>query len=123
MRCDGCVAVITHADNFNRKFRLRTMKSLRKTLLTATALLLAGSFAAMNTQQPRQDAPPPAPQGGPSTRIGIPADQAIGPVTCKEAAGRRGAALRRGEFRAFQGKISQKISSFPAAVGPPSMLL
>src|SRR2546430_13033741 len=30
-RCDGCVTEIAGADNFNRKFGLRTMKSLRKT--------------------------------------------------------------------------------------------
>ncbi len=123
MRCDGCVAVITHADNFNRKFRLRTMKSLRKTLLTATALLLAASFAAMNAQQPRQDAPPPAPQGGPQTRIRIPVDQVIVPVTVKDHAGRLVPDLRRDEFRVFEDNIEQKIASFQADVVPLSMVL
>src|SRR6266478_3649518 len=120
MRCDGCVLVITRADNFNRKFGLRTMKSLRKTVLTAATLLLAASFAAMQAQQPRQDAPPPAPQGTPQARIRIPVDQVIVPVTVKDSSGRLVADLRRDEFRIFEDNVEQRIASFQADVIPLS---
>jgi Ca-activated chloride channel homolog len=123
MRCDGCVLVITRADNFNRKFGLRTMKSLRKTVLTAATLLLAASFAAMQAQQPRQDAPPPAPQASPQARIRIPVDQVIVPVTVKDSSGRLVADLRRDEFRIFEDNVEQRIASFQADVIPLSMVL
>src|SRR5260370_39397938 len=120
MRCDGCVLVITRADNFNRKFGLRTMKSLRKTVLTAT-LLLAASFAAMQAQQPRQDAQPPAPQGTPQARIRIPVDQVIVPVTVKDSSGRLVADLRRDEVRIFEDNVEKRIASFQPDVIPRSM--
>ncbi len=120
MRCDGCVLVITRADNFNRKFGLRTMKSLRKTALTAATLLLAASFAAMQAQQ---DAPPPAPQASPQARIRIPVDQVIVPVTVKDSSGRLVADLRRDEFRIFEDNVEQRIASFQADVIPLSMVL
>jgi len=62
----------------------------------------------MNAQQPRQDAPPPAPQGGPQTRIRIPVDQVIVPVTVKDSSGRLVPDLRRDEFRIFEDNIEQK---------------
>ncbi len=123
MRCDGCVSGITRADNLNGKFGLRTMKSLRKTVLTTATLLLAASFAAMKAQQLGQDAPPPAPQGGPQTRIRIPVDQVIVPVTVKDSSGRLVADLRRDEFRIFEDNVEQKIASFQADVVPLSMVL
>ena len=123
MRCDGCVSGITRADNLNGKFGLRTMKSLRKTVLTAATLLLAASFPAMNAQQTGQDAPLPAPQGGPQTRIRIPVDQVIVPVTVKDSSGRLVADLRRDEFRIFEDNVEQKIASFQADVVPLSMVL
>src|SRR5207245_10403675 len=43
-RRDGCVAAITRADNFNRKFGSRTLKSLRKTLWRVGGMLLADCF-------------------------------------------------------------------------------
>src|SRR5216683_6266976 len=99
------------------------MKSLRKTVLTAATLLLAASFAAMNAQQPRQDAPPPAPQSGPQTRIRIPVDQVLVPVTVKDSSGRLVPDLRRDEFRIFEDNVEQKIVSFRADVIPISMVL
>ncbi len=123
MRCDGCVSGITRADNLNGKFGLRTMKSLRKTVLRAATLLLAAPFAAMNAQQPGQGAPPPAPQGAPQTRIRIPVDQVIVPVTVKDSSGRLVADLRRDEFRIFEDNVEQKIASFQADVVPLSMVL
>src|SRR5260370_7597649 len=120
MRCDGCVLVITRADNFNRKFGLRTMKSLRKTVLTAT-LLLAASFAAMQAQQPGQDAQPPAPQGTPQARIRIPVDQLIVPVTVKDSSGRLVADLRRGVFRALEHNTDTSTSTSHARPIPLSI--
>jgi len=99
------------------------MKSLRKTVLTAATLLLAASFAAMQAQQPRQDAPPPAPQGTPQARIRIPVDQVIVPVTVKDSSGRLVADLRRDEFRIFEDNVEQRIASFQADVIPLSMVL
>jgi len=99
------------------------MKSLRKTVLTTATLLLAASFAAMKAQQLGQDAPPPAPQGGPQTRIRIPVDQVIVPVTVKDSSGRLVADLRRDEFRIFEDNVEQKIASFQADVVPLSMVL
>src|SRR6266481_133441 len=123
MRCDGCVLVITRADNLNGKFGFRTMTSLRKTVLRAATLLLAAPFAAMNAQQPGQGAPPPAPQGAPQTRIRIPVDQVIVPVTVKDSSGRLVADLRRDEFRIFEDNVEQRIASFQADVIPLSMVL
>src|SRR5437879_11665837 len=106
-----------------REFGLRTMKSLRKTVLTAATLFLLASFAAMNAQQPRQDAPPPPPQGGPQTRIRIPVDQVIVPVTVKDSSGRLVPDLRRDEFRIFEDHIEQKVASFQPEAVPLSMVL
>src|SRR2546428_1670424 len=108
------------------------MKSLRKTLLTVAALFLAASFAVMKAQQPRQDAdnafpaqdaPSPGQQGGPQTRIRIPVDQVIVPVTVKDVGGRLVPDLRRDEFRIFEDNIEQKIASFRADVVPISMVV
>src|SRR5260370_16933205 len=110
MRCDGCVSGITRADNLNGKFGLRTMKSLRKTVLTTATLLLAASFAAMKAQHLGQDAPPPAPQGGPQTRIRIPVDQVIVPFTVKHSSVRLLPTLRPTDFLIFQATLAPKTS-------------
>src|SRR6266436_46089 len=99
------------------------MKSLRKTVLTAAMLFLLASFAAMNAQQPGQDATPPPPQGGSQTRIRIPVDQVIVPVTVKDSSGRLVADLRRDEFRIFEDNIEQKVASFQPEAVPLSMVL
>ena len=123
MRRDGCVAVIANADNFNRQFGLRTMKSLRKTVLAVAMSFMAVSFAAVNAQQPGQDAASPAPQGAPQTRIRIPVDQVIVPVTVKDSSGRLIADLRRDEFRIFEDNVEQRVASFQAEAVPLSMVL
>jgi VWFA-related protein len=123
MRRDGCVAGITNADNFNRQFGLRTMKSLRKTVLAVAMLFLAVSFAAVKAQQPLQDASSPAVQGAPQTRIRIPVDQVIVPVTVKDSSGRLIADLRRDEFRIFEDNVEQRIASFQAEAVPLSVVL
>jgi VWFA-related protein len=126
------VAESTRADNFNRKFGLRTMKSLRKTVLLTAILFLAASFAAMKAQQPwqgagsaspAQDAPVSAQQSGAQTRIRIPVNLVIVPVTVKDGAGRLVPDLRQDEFRIFEDNIEQKIGFFRADVVPISMVV
>jgi VWFA-related protein len=126
------VAEITRADNFNTKFGLRTMKSLRKTVLTASTLLLAATFVELKAQRPQdgagsasaaQDAPTSPQQSGAQTRIRIPVDQVIVPVTVKDGAGRLVPDLRRDEFRILEDNVEQKIASFRADVVPISMVV
>jgi VWFA-related protein len=126
------VAESTRADNFHTKFGLRTMKSLRKTVWMAGAVLLASSLAAMKAQQPQQrsgsassaqDAESSPQQNSGQTRIRIPVDQVIVPVTVKDGAGRLVPDLRRDEFRIFEDNIEQKIASFRADAIPISMVV
>jgi Ca-activated chloride channel homolog len=129
---DGCVAELARADNFNTKFGLRTMKSLRKTLLIAATLLVAAPFAGLMAQQsgqsgtsaPAPQNPPSFPQqGGAPATIRVPVNQVLVPVTVKDGAGRLVPDLRRDEFRIFEDNVEQKIDSFRADVTPISMIL
>jgi Ca-activated chloride channel family protein len=86
--------------------------------MTAT-LLLAATF----NPSPAQDAPSPSQQGGAQTRIRIPVDQVIVPVTVKNSAGKLVPDLRRDEFRIFEDNIEQKIASFQSDAIPLSMIL
>jgi len=126
------VAEIILADNINTKFGLRTMKSLRKTLLMAVTLLLAASFAELKAQPPQdsaasaspaQDTPSSPQHTGVQTRIRIPVDQVIVPVTVKDVGGRLVPDLRRDAFRIFEDNIEQRIASFLADVVPISMIV
>src|SRR5713226_9225522 len=103
------------------------MKSLRKTVWMAGAVLLATSFAAMKAQQPEQGDGSALPaqdgQNNAQTRIRIPVDQVIVPVTVKDTAGRLVPDLRLGEFRIFEDNIEQKIASFSADPVPISMVV
>ncbi len=108
------------------------MKSLRKTVLIAGALLLGAPFAELKAQRPQdgagsastaQDATSSPQQNGAQTRIRIPVDQVIVPVTVKDVAGRLVPDLRRDEFRVFEDNIEQKIASFRADVVPISMVV
>src|SRR5437016_13174813 len=96
------------------------MKSLRKTLLMAVTLLLAASFAELKAQPPQdsagsaspaQDTPSSPQQTGVQTRIRIPVDQVIVPVTVKDVGGRRVPDLRRDESRIFGDHMGQKFRS------------
>ena len=118
-------------DNFHTKFGLRTMKSLRKTVLMAGALLFAARFAYVGAQAARQGSAPagqeqnpsaPAQQGGPAT-IRIPVNQVIVPVTVKDGGGRLVPDLRRDEFRIFEDNVEQRIAYFGAEPTPISMIL
>ena len=87
------MADAARADNFNTKFDLRTMKSLRKTVLMLAILFLPAFFAELKAQRPQdgaggastaQDAPSSPQQSGAQTRIRIPVNQVIVPVTVKD---------------------------------------
>jgi Ca-activated chloride channel homolog len=126
------VAEITRAHNLNTKFGLRTMKSLRKRSLIASSLLLAASFTSMKAQQPRQgagsasssqDAPASPQEAGAQTKIRIPVNQVVVPVTVKDRSGNLVADLRRDEFRIFEDNIEQRIAYFGAEPAPISMVL
>src|SRR5260370_3939472 len=107
------------------------MKRLRKTVLMAATLLLAASFAELKAQPPQdraggaptaQDTPPSPQQSGVQTKIRIPVDQVIVPVTVKDVGGRLLPDLRRDEFRIFEDNIEQRIASFRADAIPISIV-
>jgi len=98
----------------------------------ATLFLMAAPFAEMKAQRPQdgassaskaQDAPSSPQQSGAQTRIRIPVNQVIVPVTVKDAAGRLVPDLRQDEFRIFEDNIEQKIAFFRADVVPISMVV
>ena len=98
----------------------------------AVTLLPAASFAELKAQPPQdsagsaspaQDTPSSPQQTGVQTRIRIPVDQVIVPVTVKDVGGRLVPDLRRDEFRIFEDNIEQKIASFRADVVPISMVV
>src|SRR5713101_2365540 len=108
------------------------MKSLRETALTAAIVLLAACFAEPQAHRPQdgagspstaQDAPSSPQQSGAQTRIRIPVNQVIVPVTVKDGAGRLVPDLRKDEFRIFEDNVEQKIAFFRAEAVPLSMVL
>jgi Ca-activated chloride channel homolog len=121
------------ADEFNMKFGLRTMKSLRKTLLLVCGILLAAPLAQLLAQPPQQGATP-APTAPQQTtdapqqqnrqgKIIIPVNQVVVPVTVKDRSGKLIPDLRRDEFRIFEDNVEQKIVYFGADPTPISMVL
>jgi Ca-activated chloride channel family protein len=108
------------------------MKSLRKTVFIAVAILLAALSTGLKAQQPRQDpgsAPVPqdskpvAPQTNRQVTIPIVVNQVIVPVTVKDGAGRIVPDLHLDEFRIFEDNVEQKIVSFRAEATPISVVL
>ena len=108
------------------------MKSLRKTLLLAAAVLVTAPFVKMQAQQPPQttgssstpqDASPAPQQNSTPATIHVPVNQVLVPVTIKDGAGRIVPDLRRDEFRIFEDNIEQKLASFRADVIPISMVV
>src|SRR5260370_6888823 len=106
------------------------MKSLRKTVLMATILLLVAPFAELKAQRPQdgaggasapQDAPSSPPQNGAQARIRIPVNLVIVPVTVKDVAGGLVPDPRKEEFPAFQDNIEQKVCFFKADLLPLSL--
>src|SRR5260370_23491063 len=81
----------------NTKFGLRTMKSLRKTALMASALLVTVPFDVLMGQQPQpstgttspgQDAQSSPQQSGGQTTIKVPVNPGLFSVDAKDGAGR-----------------------------------
>ena len=108
------------------------MKSLRKTVLMVAILLLPALFAELKAQRTQestssastaQDAPSSPQQSGAQTRIRIPVNQVIVPVTVKDVSGRLVPDLRQDEFRILEDNIEQKIAFFRADVVPISMVV
>src|SRR5256714_3129528 len=129
MWCDGCVAEITRTDNFNTKFGLRTMKSLRKTLLMVCGLTVLLAQLGAQGPQPRTTPaalgqnPPPLSQENRQGRITFSVNQVVVPVTVKDGSGRLVADLRRDEFRIFEDAVEQKVVYFGAEPAPILMVL
>jgi VWFA-related protein len=119
-----------------RKFGLRTMKSLRKIsgitglLFLATPALWLGLAA-----RTPQDPPPPAqdPSGPPPpdnprlsdarAKITVNANLVVLPVTVKDRTGRLVPDLAKDEFRIFEDDVEQRIDVFTAEAFPLSMII
>ena len=125
------MAEVTRADNFNTKFGLRTMKSLRETFLLVCGVLLTVLLTRLGAQAPQQGTTPAAPEQSPQApreqnrqgRITFSVNQVVVPVTVKDGSGRLVADLRRDEFRVFEDNVEQKIVYFGAEPAPISMVL
>jgi Ca-activated chloride channel homolog len=129
-RRDGCVAKAIQAAQSDKKFGLRTMKSLRKTILIAAAhlpVILGAPLAAQQpppTPAPAQTAPQQAPQKVEGqARIPITVNLVVVPVIVKDGAGRIVPDLQKDEFRIFEDKAEQRISYFSAEAFPISMVV
>jgi len=129
--------------NFNTKFGLRIMKSLRKmALLAGVALLtLALAYVPLRARAPQSpasggastpqqgSAAPPQAQNPPvqqqQQQPGIRAEvrQVVVPVTVKDGAGRLVPDLRKDEFRILEDDVEQRIISFNAEAVPLSLVL
>ena len=127
-----CVIESNRADTFNTKFGLRTMKSLRKTLLLLGLAPLALVSAPLLARQHRQSSAPPAqaqtpspasqqPQQPPGVRVQV--NQVLVPVTVKDGSGRLVPDLNRADFRIFEDNVEQKIIYFSADPVPLSLVL
>jgi VWFA-related protein len=106
------------------------MKSLRKTLFFASAMVMTGAIAQLEAQAPSQEAPPaakeqnppaPLPQAG--AKIGVQVNQVIVPVIVKDSAGGLVPGLRKDDFRILEDNIEQRISNFSAEAFPLSMVV
>jgi len=125
------VAEVARTDNFNTKFGLRIMKSLRKTVLLVCGLLLAVFITRLGAQSPSQGATPasqdqsqqPPVEPNRQGKITFSVNQVVIPVTVKDRSGKLVADLRRDEFRIFEDHVEQKIAYFGAEPTPISMVL
>jgi Ca-activated chloride channel family protein len=105
------------------------MKSLRKTLFFAVAMLLATSITQLDARSPQQGSPSAAqeqnPQAPPqqAAKIVVPVNQVIVPVIVKDGGGRLVPDLRKDDFRIFEDNIEQRIGYFSAEAFPLSMVV
>jgi Ca-activated chloride channel family protein len=115
----------------DKKFGLRTMKSLRKTLCFGGAMLLVTFSTHVAGQSPGQGAAPAAQEQNPQarsqqtgvTKIIIPVNQVIVPVIVKDGRGRLVPDLRKEDFRIFEDNIEQRIGYFSAEAFPLSLVV
>jgi VWFA-related protein len=113
------------------------MKSLRKTVIVALTILFI-PFVATNAQEPKPDMPaptaaaqqqqqpPPADNSATASqgsRITIPVNQVIVPVTVKDGSGRLVPDLSKDEFRIFEDKVEQRVAYFSNEAFPLSMVI
>src|ERR1700730_3556494 len=131
-RRDGCVAEATRAAQSDKKFGLRTIKRLPKTILMAAVLLPAILGAHLTAQQPppspapAQTAPPqepqPAQQVEGQARIRVPVNLVVVPVIVKDGAGRIVTDLRKDEIRILEDKVEERITFFSVEAFPVSLV-
>src|SRR6266566_1246737 len=120
-----CLIESNRADASNTKFGLRTMKSLRKTILLLGLAPLALVSAPLLAQQDRQSSAPPAPAQTPAPAAQQPQQPpgVLVPVTVKDGSGRLVPDLNRTDFRIFEDSVEQKIVYFSADPVPLSLVL
>jgi Ca-activated chloride channel family protein len=107
------------------------MKSLRKTLFFAVALLLVTSITHLDARSPQQGSssaaqeqnPQAPPQQPVAAKIVVPVNQVIVPVIVKDGGGRLVPDLRKDDFRIFEDNIEQRIGYFSAEAFPLSMVV
>src|SRR5438046_1901313 len=119
----GCARLsLIRAHDFTTKFGLRSMKSLRKILLSSGVVLLALSLLPLSARTPQQgfaaaaqaQNPQPPPQQPQQPGVRVQVEQVIVPVTVKDGSGRLVPDLRKDEFRILEDNVEQRIVSFSA---------
>ncbi len=126
---------VRRGTHFERKFGLRTMKSLRKIAGITCVLFLAApaawlGFAAPTLQEasPAAQEPSPPPPDNPRlsdarAKITVNTNLVVLPVTVKDRSGRLVPDLGRDEFRIFEDNVEQKVDVFTAEAFPLSMVV
>jgi VWFA-related protein len=121
--------------DYERKFGLRTMKSLRKISVMTGLLFLAtpALWLGLAARTP-QDPPPPAQDGSTPppdvprlsearAKITVNANLVVLPVTVKDRSGNLVAGLGIDEFRVFEDNVEQRIDVFTNEGFPLSMVI
>jgi VWFA-related protein len=124
------------AETFIAKFGLRTMKSLRKTVLLLGLATLAVACVPLLARTRQQGSAPPAkaqtspssPQQSPQqpqqqAQVRVQVNQVVVPVTVKDRSGNLVPDLNKGDFRIFEDDVEQRIIYFSADPVPLSVVL
>jgi Ca-activated chloride channel family protein len=123
------VARPTEAAGSQRKFGLRTMKSLRKTAICTCALLVSvpALFFAAQAPSPVRQQPGAAAQDPPlsdaQAKIIVNSNLVVLPVTVKDRSGTLVPDLRKDEFRVFEDNVEQNIDVFTSEAFPLSLVI
>jgi Ca-activated chloride channel family protein len=123
------VARPTGAAGSQRKFGLRTMKSLRKTAICTGALLVSvpALFLAAQAPPPVRQQPGAAAQDPPlsdaQAKIIVNSNLVVLPVTVKDRSGTLVPDLRKDEFRVFEDNVEQNIDVFTSEAFPLSLVI